>query len=108
MIKARSLITAVTVAVVFFLLFQGARLPHFHHAHKPKPNPRAVLNLAAKTIAASVASAKPYDESPHALHESQAGCAPLLQAGCLIAPDVDAAGAHLCRYLPKDRSPPNC
>lgn len=50
---------AVVSCTIFFLLFLGMRLSFLDNTSKPKPRPRAVLNLFAKLPPGSLFSAKP-------------------------------------------------
>lgn len=49
MTRNRILITATSVVVVFFLIFQGMRFSFLDKSHNTKPKPRAVINHAVKS-----------------------------------------------------------
>lgn len=101
---------AVVSCVIFFLTFLGMRISFLDKTSKPKPRPRAVLNLFAKSMSGSTFSHKPtiapsFDAVcvPQSPPEIRFSCATgryiTLQTSPVASPDV---------FLPKDRSPPRC
>jgi hypothetical protein len=108
MTKNRIFITATTVVVVFFLTSLGMRLPFLEKSLKPKPRPRAVLNLFAKS-ASSAACATKQDFAPSLdiLHESVEYHIPVsILTGINVTYFIAPADFH--RTLPlQGRSPPH-
>jgi hypothetical protein len=108
--KSATFRIAVVSGVIFFLTFLGMRISYLDKTSKPKPRPRAVLNLFAKSMSGSTCSHK-------------TTFPPLLDSLCVSpsTPDIDPPYAQM-RYtalqtpllvspdllLPKGRAPPAC
>ncbi|MBL0225333.1 MAG: hypothetical protein IPQ16_07070 [Geobacteraceae bacterium] len=101
---------AVVSCVVFFLMFLGMRLSFLDKTSKPKPRPRAVLNLFAKSMSSSTLFQKAtfapsFDafcgsQSTPEIHRPYVPVRYItLQTSPVVSPDV---------FLPKGRSPPAC
>lgn len=107
MIKHRIFITATTVAVIFFLTFLGMRLAFLDKSSKPKPKPRAVLNLSAKSASSTACSLKhipvPAFDISHEL--SLHHIPTFLLVKQYINPTSDSFRLHHSSP-PKDRAPP--
>ncbi len=101
---------AVITSVIFFLTFLGMRLHFLDKSKKPKPRPRAVINLLAKSVSGSTLNVK------HDLHP----CLDVLEA-TPTATEIrrtfskhqyaafQASSLRVPELLfPKGRSPPHC
>lgn len=53
MVNSRNIKAAAAFAVMFFLVFAGMRIALLDRSPRPKPKPRAVLNLCVKKAAST-------------------------------------------------------
>ena len=105
MLHNRKIQFCLFLAVVFFLIFQGMRIPLTEPGPKPKPRPRAVLKLfsPATSTAGKLAQQK---------HQHTPTCTPsvtvtpIVVTGRLLPVAPASIRASITQLVPIGRAPP--
>lgn len=108
MVNSRNVKAAAAFAVMFFLVFAGMRIALLDRSPRPKPKPRAVLNLCVKKAPAASNCSETFPV--HAIDcelRSHSLCEPLRH----VVASLRLLAAHIAvpdTQTLHGRSPPSC